>query len=143
MIEFLNPRIELCFQTFKAEAEKVNEMFEYSEIINEVEFASGKIIVKSDSEIVIKKNDDSIRVEGIKTEISSPIYEMLNVAQEISNAEAKYCAFEYVGYMILYNRWDISRTSLSDATRIYTITDRLSGKEMNIATRGCAIPPGV
>jgi hypothetical protein len=33
--------------------------------------------------------------------------------------------------------------TLSDSTKIYTIKDKETGKEFNIATRGCAIPAGI
>ncbi|HLC52957.1 MAG TPA: hypothetical protein VJK03_00280, partial [Candidatus Nanoarchaeia archaeon] len=65
------------------------------------------------------------------------------VAIEISSQEAKYCYFEYVGYMILHPEFDIQKTALSDSTKIYTIKDIRTEEVMRIATRSCAIPPGV
>ena len=62
---------------------------------------------------------------------------------EISNQEAKYCYFEYVGYMLLYPKMDIEKFAMSDSTKIYTLKDKKSDKEMNIAIRSCAIPPGI
>jgi hypothetical protein len=38
---------------------------------------------------------------------------------------------------------DIKKNTLSDYTRLYKITDKASGKEMNIAIRSCAMPVGL
>jgi hypothetical protein len=45
--------------------------------------------------------------------------------------------------MILYPRFDIRKVAMSDSTKIYTIEDKYSEKEMNIAIRSCVIPPGI
>ena len=76
------------------------------------------------------------------TALKNPLYDIAYVANEIASQEAKFCYFEYVGFNILYNKFDIKKYTLSDSTKIYTIKDKQSGEEMNIAVRGCAIPAG-
>ena len=70
------------------------------------------------------------------------MYDLASVANEIASQEAKFCYFEYVGFNILYNDFDIRKDTLSDSTKIYTIKHKKTAAEMNIAVRGCAIPAG-
>ncbi len=80
--------------------------------------------------------------ESFSASVKSPLYDLSYIANEIARQEAKYCYFEYVGFMLLYNKFDVRKTAMSDSTKIYTIKDKASGEEMNIAIRGCAIPAG-
>jgi len=93
--------------------------------------------------ITLAKNEQSQTFNEYNIEVMNPLYDLSKVAIEIASQEAKYCYFEYVGYMILYPRFSIEKFAFSDSTKIYTIKDKYTNKEMNIAIRGCAIPPGI
>ena len=93
--------------------------------------------------MTIKNNEETRDFEKFDFQFSSPIFNLANIAIEIADQEAKYCYFEYVGYSIIYPRYQISLFTMSDSTRIYTIKDTKTKKEMNIAIRGCALPQGL
>src|SRR3989344_2411749 len=93
--------------------------------------------------MTLSSKEGTKNIEDFNFEIRHPLYELALVANEIASQEAKYCYFEYVGYMILYPEFDIKKTALSDSTKIYTILHKDSNSEMNIAIRSCAIPPGI
>jgi len=99
-------------------------------------------------DIVVSRNlqlsggDFSRDFNSFRSSIRSPLYDLGYVANEIARQEAKYCYFEYLGYSLIYNNFDIRKYSLSDSTKIYTVEHKPSGETMNIAIRGCAIPPG-
>ena len=139
---FLAPRVEDCFSELKTELEKRNEIVEYGETNTEVGFVTGKILIDINKTIELEKNGEKSRTEGFEIQRLSPLYELANVAIEISNYEAKYCYFEYVGYMVLHQGVSIEKYALDDGTKIYTLTDKKSGKNIKIAVRSCAIPPG-
>ncbi len=101
------------------------------------------ILLSIGKEITIEREGQAQRFDNFDIRIKSPIYDLAKIASEIVNQEAKYCYFEYLGYSILYPRFSIRRFVFSDSTEIYSITDKESKKEMNIAIRGCAIPPGI
>ena len=45
--------------------------------------------------------------------------------------------------MLLNQRFIIEKDSISDSIEIYKIKDKKTDKIMNVAIRGCAIPPGI
>jgi len=143
IIENSEDKIEQCFQNMKTEAEKRNFDVVLGEMNIDIGFAINRIFVSIDREIKISKKENAETFDEFKFEIVNPLYNLALIASEISNEEAKNCYFEYVGYNILNKQTDIRKTTLDEGTKIYSIKDKKSGKEMNIAIRGCAIPAGI
>lgn len=141
--EYAEPKIRQCFDDLKKEIEKGKKAISLGEMSFDVELAPNRIYLDLKRETVISRGDESTRIDDFSTRIINPLYDIANVAIDIANNEAKYCYFEYVGYMILYPKFRIGKTVMSDSTKIYTIIDIDSGKEMNIAIRSCAVPPGI
>lgn len=138
---YINPRVEQCFNDYKREIERRNSIVKFSEMSLDVEIVPGRIFVNIERNATISINEQSYSYNTFNIEIINPIYNLARVAMEIASQEAKYCYFEYVGYMILYPEFKISRDVMSDSTEIYAIKDKKSEKELNIAIRSCAIPP--
>lgn len=141
--EYVSSKIESCFNSLQNEIKKSGNDIEVSETKFDVSLAPDRIFVNIDKTIEIKKDSSSKKIEGFNIEVANPTYDLARVAIEIASQESKYCYFEYVGYMILYPRFNIKKFAFSDSTKIYTIKDKHSNKEMNIAVRGCAIPGGI
>lgn len=134
--------VEECFITLEGELEKKNYKF------NQAELTIDAVLKPETAEIIIYRDLQLFR-EGEETDfdyfstsIKTNFYDLAYAANEITRQEAKYCYFEYVGFMLLYNDFDITKFTMSDSTKIYTITHKNSQEKMNIAIRGCAIPPG-
>ena len=141
--EYSYPIIEKCFLDIKDELEKRKYVVSFGETGINISLGSDRIYLDIMKDIEISKNDLNSRYKEFNIEVNNPLYDLAKVAIEIAGQESKYCYFEYVGYMILYPRFDIKKFTMSDSTKIYTIKDKYSNKEMNIATRGCAIPAGI
>lgn len=135
--------IDECFLSFKDEMESKNKQVEIGEMNLSYELAPNRVKIKIDRNMKITDGDKISNLNNFEVEIMHPVYELANVANEIASQEAKYCYFEYVGYMLTYPQFTIAENTLSDSTKIYSIKDNKSGKELNIATRGCAIPAGI
>lgn len=91
----------------------------------------------------LTKNGVTQAIDAFDISIRSPLYDLGFVAQEIVAQEANYCYFEYVGYMLLYPAYDIRVTTLSDATKLYSVTHLPTQTTLQFAVRGCAFPPGI
>ncbi len=141
--DYTRPKIELCFNDIKAEAEKKNKAVEIGDMNFTISLAPGRIYAKIARKVVITEGESKRIIEKFDAEILNPVYGLADVAINIANHEAKYCYFEYVGYMAFDKNVDIRKFTMSDSTSIYTIKDKLSGKIMNIATKSCSIPPGI
>ncbi len=135
--------LEACFEDLIEGLEKKGKNVKTGETNYEISFGPKRIYVDIEKELVIDENFENLRYEEFSFEILNPIYDLALVAMEISKQEAAYCYFEYVGYMILFPRFDIKKYTFTEGTKIYTIKDKYSDKELNIATRSCAIPPGI
>jgi hypothetical protein len=105
--------------------------------------APNRIFLKIEKKIEIGKNDIVRKYDKFDIEVISPIYDLGLVAMEIASQEAKYCYFEYVGYSIIYPDFSFEKFAMSDSTKIYSIEHLPSKQKLNMATRGCAIPPGL
>ncbi len=141
--EYITPKVENCFETLQDELEDKGDRVEMTDMQLEVAFAPRRIYVDIDRILTIDRGEDTTQFKEFNSEISSPTYDLANIAIEIATNEAKYCYFEYVGYMILYPKYSIEKYAMSDSTKIYTIKDKATQLKMNIAIRSCAIPPGI
>lgn len=141
--KYIEPRIDECFLNYKKEIENRNGIVELGEMKIDLELIKDRIFVYIERKINMEIKDQTYEFNDYEIEIINPIYNIARVAMEIASQEAKYCYFEYVGYMVLYPRFNIERFALPDSSEIYSIIDKQSGKKMNIAVRSCAIPPGL
>ena len=142
--DYIYPKIDLCFSNARDELQKRNYdvSLDPNMEIN-ISLGSGNVYSFIQRKMSVSKNNQTESFNKFNIEFASPIYDLTNVAVDIASQEAKYCYFEYVGYNLLYPRFDISKFTFSDSTKIYIIKDNYSNKVMNIAVRGCAIPPGI
>ncbi len=144
LLNYSEPRIMKCFEDLEMEAERrdmIVDMGDKTEI--DIGLAPRRIIVKMGREIRISERGSERVIDEIKTEVLSPAYDLAQLATNIANHEAKYCYFEYVGYMMIDESVDITKFAMSDSTKIYTLRDKQSGKIMNIATKSCVIPTAI
>ncbi|MEI6731115.1 MAG: hypothetical protein WCK90_00390 [archaeon] len=132
-----------CFNQLESELKKRNMQVEMGEMNITAQLAPDKVFYKINREMKITNKGDTRRLSEIKLEVISPVYNMANVAIDIVNQEAKYCYYEYVGFMLLYPRYEINKFAFSEGTKIYTLTDLKTSKEMNFAVRGCVMPAGL
>ena len=141
---FISPIVESCFGSMKAELKKRQATVELEDTKNiSVFMAPGKVFATILKDVKLIEKETTRTFDKFDIETISPAYDLANIAIEIANNEAKYCHFMYDGYMVLYPRWDIRLFMMSDFTKIYTIKDKESKEIMNIAIRGCAMPPGM
>jgi sulfur carrier protein ThiS len=138
--DYIKPRIENCFSTMKAEAEKEQIGVELEAMTFEVAIAPKRVIVNINRKTVLREQEETRTVDSYRIDVQNPIYDLGNVVLDIVSSEAKYCSFDALAYMIRYRRFNIQNTVLDDSTKIYFVKDNESGKRMMFAIRGCAMP---
>ena len=109
----------------------------------EINLIKGKIELFIDGKISLSSEDESSVEENLFVSFNNKIYDLGVVAQQVVFQEAKYCSFNYVGYMILYPQFDIDYFKTSDDVGIYTIKDRKTEDWFRFAVRSCVIPQGL
>lgn len=143
ILDYTTPRVEKCFSNMKDDYVKKGYEADVSHMNISVEMAPNRVFLDIRGKITLVKGEETKTYDNFDVGITSPAYDLINTAIVIAENEAKYCYFEYVGYMMLHPELDIKKYTMSDYTRIYSIEDKLSGKTMNIAIRSCAIPTGL
>jgi hypothetical protein len=110
------------------------------------ELATNIAKIKIDREFVMTKQGKTEKIDSFKSALNSPLYNLAVAAQEIASQEARFCYFEYVGFMVFYPQFKIEKKQVSqglEASKIYIIEDRNTRKKLNIAIRSCAVPAGI
>jgi hypothetical protein len=93
--------------------------------------------------ITVTKDDETRNFEKFSASIISPIYRLAETTRNIVNYESALCEFNEMKWMMNYPDILIRRFSTSDQTKVYTLTDKSSGKSVNFAVKTCALPAGV
>jgi len=140
---YVDPRVDECFSDLKREFETRQTEIELGEQNILVALGPDRVNLEVQRKTTISRGGETRVIDNFKVETINPLYDLAIVASEIASQEAKYCYFEYVGYMVLHPRFDIRVSLEEDSIRIYTIGDKKTGKELNIATRSCGLPPGI
>lgn len=140
---YIKPRISNCFQILKSDLEPRNEveMEEYWDLTTKLTPNGVNIEINRDFKMQRGNNVRSFSL--FKTSIIHPIYRIAEIAMEIVNAEARYCNFDTLGFMIIYPRYDINKFRTRDSTTIYSVKEIESNQEFKFAVRSCAIPAGL
>jgi len=143
IIDYIEPKITGCFNSLRGELrEKDYEVTMKSMKIN-AELQPKKVIINIDRVFELVKNKETRSFTKFKTQVLSPVYELSEIALEIVNQEAKFCYFEYLGYMIFYPKYNIEKFVTGDDAKIYTLTEIITNKKFKFAIKSCVLPPGL
>lgn len=132
-----------CFDEMVSSLKSQN--FEVNQKYNgfDVELNPKKIAINVDAELALRKSGETSTQENFKASVSSRLYEIAGVAQEILNQESTFCYFEETGFALAYPDFTLDTFNFaSESTKIYTIKQKDSDEKFRFAVRGCNIPPG-
>ncbi len=135
--------IEQCFIALEDDLESKNYEVSGGDFTTDIVLKPGIVEINLLRDMAITKNGQTQSFDSFSVNLDSPLYDLGYVANEITRQEAQFCYFSSNGYSILYPQFDIRKWTLSDSTKIYTIKDKPTQTEMNIAIRGCVIPAGL
>ena len=141
--QYIKPKVETCFASLKKELEKNNYQVSIKNMSLTTELSENLILIKIERELTMTKNKEVKKYKDFDTTIRHPFYNLAIIAQEIASQEAKYCNFEYVGFMLLYPDYEIDKITLGYDVKIYSVADRKTKEKLVFAIRSCAIPPGL
>jgi len=140
---YINSRVNRCFDSLKQELERSNYNVDMGKLEISTKLLTGRIRIEIDKEFTMTKNEATKKFRDFDTEIKSKLYDIAIVAQEVASQEAKFCNFEYQGFMIFYPDFDIEKFVTSEGIKIYSIRHKKTNEELVFAIRSCVIPPGL
>jgi len=130
-------KIEACLLSLKTEFQKEGYSITDNPITKyEIELIPSAVSVKIDKKITLTKSGQTSSIENFNMQLSSPLYDLIEVARDIINGETQDCYYTYDLYMESYPKFSITRVSYYES-RIYEITERISGKVFKFATKSC------
>ena len=135
-------KVRQCFDELRNEFEAKGFEVAEGELDYKIELVSGAVKIKINKKFDTTKVVNSQSLSDFGSEIISPLYNLIMIAREIVNQESQFCNFEYNGFMALYPKYNIKRIDYDDS-KLYELTDKLSGKQFKFAVRSCVLPPGI
>jgi len=140
---YIEPIINDCFSTLRQDYEKKGISVDMGGESNiNVDVVDGKVLINVIRDFSFVDKGESKNYREFKANFNSPLYNLGRMAMEIVNQESKFCHSEYLGIMIYYNWVKMTKTDINGEVKIYEITDKQTGKKLNIAIRSCAFPKG-
>ena len=144
IVEIIREEIDNCFEDLKYTYEKSGYNVDDDDLNISIEIRRQSIKAFIKKQINIEKEGESSKVFNEFTEdLESPLYGLLNTARNVVNYESTNCEFNQINWMLYYPNIKISKYSASDQTKIYTILDRITEKEIKIAVKTCVLPAGI
>ena len=141
--DYIRDDVEKCFDDLTSSLEKQGYVVDAKYKGFEIRLMEKKVVVEINGELILTKSGETTKQENFKIIIPSRIYDLAIVAQEIVSQEARFCNFDYLGFMAFYPKFNINKFKTGDSTTIYTIEHKNSKEKFRFAIRGCVIPPGL
>jgi len=140
--DFIRLQVSECFSTLKNGLENRYDI-ETGELSIDTNLYSKNVHIDIKKKFKMSRDGDVRDLNKFNMQMNHPIYDLLTVAIEIVNQEARFCNFDELGYMILFPEQDITKFVTGDDNTLYTITDTFTGKSFRFAVRSCVLPAGL
>lgn len=140
---YISQEVEICM------SELVLNLEEEGYVVNaqyggfDIELAPGKITANIDALITSTKAEETSTRENFEISVPTDFYTVIIVGQEIVSQEARFCNFEYLGFMLTYPEFEIDYFRTQDSSVIYTVKSKATSELFRFAIRGCVIPAGM
>jgi hypothetical protein len=141
--DYITPQIKSCFDGLRIELEKKGEVELGTNMDFNVSLKPKQVIVNINRNLKITKGDSSQNFKEFNIKIINPLYDLAEIATEISNQEARYCNFNLLGFMLIYPNYEITKNRDGNSNNIYTVRFRGSEDEFKFAVRTCVLPAGI
>jgi len=141
--EYTKSKVEQCFKKVDSDYKKRGFEVKAGNITAIVEINKKIISININRQMSITKGANTKSFESFTSEIKSPMYDLIRTAMQVVNYESTLCEFNNVRWMLSYPEISIKKFSASDQTKVYTLTDRDTEKEIKFAVKTCVLPAGV
>jgi len=139
--EMIEPKVKDCFYTFEQDYRDRDYVVTSSPLSLVVLIEPEKIKVLINKTITLSKSGETRKFDKFDLSIVSNLYGLARTAIDIVDQEARFCSFEYIGYMLVHPEFDITKNNIGTETSIYVIKEKKTNKELSFAVRSCAQPP--
>ncbi len=139
--ESIQESVEKCYETMTSDYQKKGMIISLGNTESlDVDIKEKTIIINIIKELMIKQDTESKNYKNFKIIISSPVYKLGTIAQEIISQESLTCDFDYVQYQINYPAIKIIKEDINGENKVYSLIDKKTQNTLNFAIRGCVNP---
>jgi hypothetical protein len=139
----IKPDVEKCFNDLKKILTSRGYNFQDGNMSLVVDFHDKLITATINKKIIIKKDEVTREFNMFSARLPSPLFNLVDTARNIVNYESTLCEFNALNWEKNYPDIVIKRFVTSDQTKVYTLTDKTSTKEINFAVKTCVLPAGI
>lgn len=139
----ISQEIRSCFLEWQDKMEEDGYSVSMGSLNYGVEFEPSRVVFEAQREVSANKKEESINYDSFRIVITDKIYDLAIIAQEILSQEARFCAFQNTGFMLLYPDFEVDKFRTGSLDTIYSVGHRNSGEKFRFSIRGCVIPPGI
>lgn len=139
--DYIEPRVKNCFEAMEQDYRDRGYGVETIPLKLGINIELNKVRVLINKTITISKGEETQTFSNFDLSIPSKLYNLAHVAIEIVDQEARFCSFEYLGYMLVHPEYEITKNTIGTEVSIYEIKEKKSGQKLNLAVRSCAFPP--
>lgn len=131
-----------CVRNLISEYEKRGYVVSSGGIESSVSLVPGSIITSFNAPLAITKNDQTNKYQNFDVKIESEMYDLLFIANSVIEYEAKLGDSASELYLQYYPDLKIEKIKLTDGTKIYKLSNVVTGEEFSFASRSLAWPAG-
>ncbi len=131
-----------CMKSLISEYEKRGYQVSSGGVDSGVSVVPGNILISFNAPLTVSKNNNIQKFQNFNVEIRSEIYDLLFIATSIIEYESKLGDSSTELYLQYYPNLKIEKTKLTDGTKIYKLSNVVTGEEFSFASRSLSWPAG-
>jgi len=135
--------VSSCFSNLETKLKKGGREVVSGNITVSIEFEAKAIRADIKKDLAISRGGKTETFSVFDAKINSPLYNLLYTENKIVYFESDLCAFDSVSWMRFNSDISIKKFSASDQTKIYTLKDKDTEKEIKFAVKTCVLPAGM
>lgn len=135
--------VKTCLTKLYSDLENENYIVTKKEGNMKLDILPSTININLNETIYISKGENSYTVSDFGVNYGTKFYDMIKLVQTVTNYESTYCEFNKLNWMKSYSDIIISTTRTSDQTKIYSLRDRMTEREIKFAVKTCVLPAGI
>lgn len=132
-----------CFKNLKENYQNKGYSVSEGNLILNISLLENEIQVEVKKNFVATKGENSFSFPELGFNVNSILYKLIKTAQTIVNYESTICEFNEINWMRAMPDPAITRFSISDQTKVYSLADRQTEKQIKFAIKTCVLPAGL
>jgi hypothetical protein len=139
----MDTKTKSCFNNLVYSLKRKGYEVKQSNLSFDIDFSSQAIIESINTNLIMKKNEETKTFQKFVVKLDSPIYALIDTARNIINYESTLCQFNSIGWMSQFRAIGIDRFMTSDQTKVYRVYDKETEKDFIFAIKTCVLPAGI